>query len=148
MNITQWKIKKFVELKNEELYQILRLRMEIFIVEQNSIYLDLDHQDQMAYHVCGFSHEKLIAYGRVLIEKEDAYIQRVAIHEDYRRQKLGHQLMKKMLHFIEQNSDVKNIKLNAQYHLQFFYEKHGFYISGESFDDGGILHVPMLKMRN
>jgi ElaA protein len=122
--------------------------METFIVEQNSIYVDLDNKDQMAYHFCGFVKEKLIMYGRVNFADEEAYIQRVIVRKEYRQQKLGHHLIEKMLHFIEEKPDVKNIKLNAQHHLQIFYEKQGFSVAGKSFDDGGILHIPMLKIRD
>jgi len=141
----QWVIKSFNALSNRELYEILQFRMKIFMIEQNCLYFDLDDKDQMAYHCRGQENEKLIAYGRINFSLENAYIQRVCIREEYRQQKLGHVLMHKMLEFIGNKNEVKHIQLNAQHHLQHFYEKLGFQVSGPSFDDIGILHIPMSK---
>lgn len=144
----QWTIKTFDELSNEELYQILRFRIEIFMLEQNCIYVDLDQKDQKAYHFCGKNKENLIAYSRINSSMESAFIQRVAVHSDFRHQKLGTLMITKILDFIENNFSVENIQLNAQQHLQLFYEKLGFQVAGYTFDDHGIWHVPMIKKIN
>lgn len=143
----QWSQKNFSELTKEELYAILKHRMEIFILEQKSFYLDLDNMDQQATHFLGEEEGKLIAYARVYIDSLHALakIRRVAIHKDFRKKQLGTLLLIKMLDFIGSLPNITAIELDAQHHLQQFYARHGFLPVGEPYHDGGILHINMVK---
>ncbi|OGT43633.1 MAG: hypothetical protein A3F13_06750 [Gammaproteobacteria bacterium RIFCSPHIGHO2_12_FULL_40_19] len=142
-----WSVKKYDELSKNELYSIIQFRMSIFIVEQKSIYEDLDNLDQHAVHFLGMDDDKLIAYGRVHIDSNNQYaiIRRICIHKNYRGQKLGDVIMEKIIAHIQAIPDLHGAELDAQVHLQYFYEKFGFHPEGEPYDDGGILHVRMLK---
>jgi ElaA protein len=145
-NTYQWQHKNFKQLSTCELYEILKLRMEVFIIEQQSIYLDLDNIDHEAIHFMGWDKKVLVAYGRVFLAKDrTAYIQRVLIKKNYRQNYLGSTLLSNMLDYIAQRSNINNISLNAQFHLQKFYEKYHFVASGQPFDDTGILHIKMTK---
>lgn len=144
--IYEWEYKYFNQLSTNDLYEILKLRMEIFIIEQQSIYLDIDDLDYDAVHFLGKDKDFIIAYGRVYLSKDrTAYIQRVCIKESYRQNKLGAILMNNMLDFISKKPDIVNITLNAQCQLQKFYEKYDFQTSGKPFEDGGIMHIKMIK---
>lgn len=140
--------KKFSDLTKEELYAILKHRMEIFILEQKSFYLDLDNMDQQAIHFLGEEEGKLIAYGRININHSShslAEIRRVAIHKDFRKKKAGTLLLEKMLDFIGSLPNITAVELDAQHHLQQFYAKYGFLSVGEPYHDGGVLHIKMVK---
>lgn len=141
----EWFIKNFTELTKDELYALLKMRMEIFILEQRSFYLDLDGQDQTAMHFLGMNQGNLVAYGRLSINssQNSSLIRRVAVHKDFRKNQLGTVLMHKMLNYIDTHSHLQTIALDAQYHLQNFYEKFGFRVVGEPYDDGGVLHIKM-----
>lgn len=143
----EWLIKKWQDLSKEELYAILKFRMEIFMLEQQSFYLDLDDQDQQALHFFAVNKNKIIAYGRISTDdsKEIVFIRRVAVHKDYRKMKLGTELMKKISEFIDINYKTWTIELDAQYHLQAFYQGFDFKVAGEAYDDGGVLHIRMIK---
>lgn len=142
-----WSVKKYEKLSKNELYSIIQFRMSIFVVEQKSIYEDLDNLDQHAVHFLGMDDDKLIAYGRVHIDPnaQQAIICRICIHKDYRGQKLGDVIMEKIMTYIQAIPGLHGAKLDAQTHLQNFYEKFGFYPEGAPYDDGGILHIRMLK---
>lgn len=143
----EWLIKKWQDLSKEELYAILKFRMEIFMLEQQSFYLDLDEQDQQALHFFAVNKNKIIAYARISTgdSKEIVFIRRVAVHKDYRKMKLGTELMKKISEFIDINYKNWTIELDAQYHLQAFYQGFDFKVAGEPYDDGGVLHIRMIK---
>jgi len=142
----KWSQKNFSELTQEELYAILKHRMEIFILEQKSFYLDLDNMDQQAIHFLGEEDGKLVAYARVYIDSlhARAEIRRVAIHKDFRKKQLGTLLLTKMLDFIG-SLPITTTELDAQHHLQQFYARHGFLPEGEPYHDGGVLHIRMVK---
>lgn len=143
----RWSQKNFPELTKEELYAILKHRMEIFILEQKSFYLDLDNMDQQATHFLGKEEDKLVAYARVYINslRALAEIRRVAIHKDFRKKQLGTLLLTKMLDFIGSLPNITTTELDAQHHLQQFYARHGFFPAGEPYHDGGVLHIKMVK---
>lgn len=143
----QWFIKDFETLSNLELYNILKLRMAIFIVEQKCIYLDLDDMDQTAKHLFAMHQHQLIAYARLQINNSDetAVIRRVVVHEDFRKMRLGTTLMLKALDYINSLKNIKHISLSAQFHLKNFYEALGFQAKGEPYVDTGILHIKMIK---
>lgn len=143
----QWYCKPFNELSSQELYKIMRLRIEVFIVEQNCVFQDADNKDEGCLHFMGILNDKLIAYTRLsppgYIYKEVS-IGRVVTSPQHRSKGLGKELM---LHSIEEckkyfGSD--DIKIGAQCYLLKFYESLGFGVVGERYDEDGIEHVHML----
>ena len=143
----RWSIKNFDELTNLELYNILKLRMETFIVEQQCVYLDLDDMDQSAMHLFATVDGKLIAYTRIQINRL-AVIRRVIVQQDFRKLRLGTELMSKALEYINSLKNISHIELSAQFHLKKFYENLGFHAVAEPYLDTGILHVKMIKQHD
>lgn len=138
--------KEFKELTKKELYAILKLRMEIFVLEQRSFYLDLDDQDQDAMHIFGAEtdHSSPVCYGRVTIKHSTAYIRRICVQSAFRQSGLGTLLMKEILLYTD-SLTIETLELDAQTHLQAFYRKYGFHPVGEPYDDSGIPHIMMRK---
>lgn len=138
-------IKHFKELTTDELYEILKLRAEVFVVEQNCVYQDLDDVDLDAYHVYFKEEERIVAYLRV-VEKgkrlDEVSVGRVISLK--RRCGLGSELMKLGLAVAKEKYGAKTVKVGAQAYAKPFYEKAGFrQISGEYLEDG-IPHIYML----
>ena len=145
---SDWKIRRFQALSVEELYQILKLRSEVFIVEQNCVYLDIDDKDQKALHLFREIDGQLIAYARLFNANdyfENASIGRVVTHGDFRGKKYGHALMKQAIQAIENHFGESKITISAQLYLKKFYESHGFIQSGEMYLEDGIPHIEMKK---
>ena len=145
----QFKIKRFNELSTSELYQLLQLRSEVFVVEQNCVYQDIDGKDEKALHLLGEIDHKVVAYSRIFKANdyfENASIGRVAIAEKYRAQKWGHQLMQEAISGIENNFGIQSITISAQLYLKKFYESHGFVQIGNTYLEDGIPHIEMLRI--
>ncbi|CAM4442622.1 GNAT family N-acetyltransferase [Flavobacterium terrigena] len=144
----QFKIKRFNELSTTELYQILQLRSEVFVVEQNCVYQDVDGKDEKAIHVLGYYEGVLAAYSR-LFKPNDYFTQssigRVIVKPSHRDKKLGHDLMKASIDAVKDLFHETNITISAQLYLQKFYESHGFVIVGESYLEDDIPHIEMRK---
>lgn len=143
------RVKRFTELQLEELYQVLRLRMEVFVVEQNCAYQDIDQKDQSALHILAYYDKELIGYARCFppgFYFEEAAIGRVIIKEKYRSKNLGHRLMDFAITAVEQEFNQQRIKISAQRHLTKFYEAHGFKTVGEGYLEDGIPHCAMLRI--
>lgn len=141
-------IKNFIELSLEELYQILQLRSEVFVVEQDCVYQDIDRKDQMALHVLGIKDGKVIAYTRCFDKGfyfEEAAIGRVVVKKSERKNAYGHLVLKASVSAIEERFKTKNIKLSAQQYLTDFYESNGFMQIGEGYLEDGIPHIAMVK---
>lgn len=144
----QWQIKSFEALSVNELYDILRLRSEVFVVEQNCVYLDIDKKDKLALHLFGKFEGKIVAYSRLFnagISFKNASIGRVVVDANYRSKKFGHDLMREaiagiMIHFSE-----RKITIGAQLYLKKFYESHGFVQTGEVYLEDDIPHIEMKK---
>jgi ElaA protein len=145
----QFKIKPFNELSTNELYQILQLRSEVFVVEQNCVYQDIDGKDEKAIHVLGYYEGVLAAYSR-LFKPNDYFAQssigRVIVKPSHRDKKLGHDLMKASIGAIKEIFNETNITISAQLYLQKFYESHGFVTVGESYLEDDIPHIEMKKV--
>ena len=143
-----WTIKNFDTLSVPELYQIMRLRSEIFVVEQNCVYQDLDGKDQKALHLFGIIDETIVAYCR-LFKAGDyfdfASIGRVVVAADYRDKKLGHELMNQAVSATEKYLGEHNITISAQLYLKKFYESHGFIPTSEMYLEDDIPHIQMQK---
>ena len=141
-------IKTFDQLSLEELYCLLQLRSEVFVVEQDCIYQDIDGKDQKALHVIGKNDTSIIAYTRIFKPGDyfkEASIGRVVVSENARHLKYGHQLMLASIGAVEDAFDMKEIKISAQKHLEKFYNNLGFILIGEPYLEDGIPHIAMVK---
>ena len=143
-----WTIKRFDELTSDELYNILQLRNEVFIVEQNCVYKDLDGKDRSAWHLMAVENDRLVAYTRILppgVSYNDAAIGRVVTSSLKRRSGLGRELMKRSIEACRIFFGKTSITLSAQVYLQSFYESFGFMPVGEEYLDDGIPHIKMSR---
>lgn len=145
-------IKKFNELTNEELYEVLRLRQEVFVLEQTCLYPDLDNCDQVSYHVMAreicedSSAGKIAGYLRVLPPGQvfdTIAIGRVLVEENERKKGIARQMVSETLSFITDVLGEKHIKLSAQQYLTAFYESLGFRTISEGYLEDGIPHIDM-----
>ncbi len=143
------RVKNWGELNTDELYSLLQLRQEVFIIEQNCVYQDLDQHDTNSIHILGYSDTTLVAYSRVLPPNElyaQASIGRVAISKEHRGKNLGRELMDYTLELCgELFGKDAQIKIMAQYYLVPFYESLGFEVISNKFWDDEIAHYYMLK---
>jgi ElaA protein len=138
--------KTFSELTTSELYKILQLRSEVFVVEQDCVYQDLDFKDQKALHIFGKKKEAIIAYTRVFKSGdyfEKASIGRVVISNSERKSGLGHDIMKASIASIKIHFNEAEITISAQKYLKKFYETHNFIQIGVEYLEDGIPHIRM-----
>lgn len=139
--------KTFNELNNEDLYQILRLRSEVFVVEQDCVYQDLDNKDQISVHIFKKEKDKIVAYTRIF-KSGDYYknpsIGRVVVSKKNRGRELGKKIMIYSIEYIKKNIEGDKIELSAQKYLDKFYKDLGFYKIGEDYLEDGIPHQRML----
>ena len=141
-------IKTFNQLSLDELYYLLQLRSEVFVVEQDCLYQDVDGKDQKALHVIGKKDNTIIAYTRIFKPGsyfKEASIGRVVVSNNSRHLKYGHQIMLASINAIESSYNTKEIKLSAQKYLEKFYNNLGFITTGESYLEDGIPHIAMIK---
>lgn len=144
----QFQTKSFDNLSTLNLYQILQLRSEVFVVEQNCIYQDIDNKDQKAIHVLGFYNNELAAYCRLFNARdyfENASIGRVIVAQKFRNRKWGNNLMITAIKAIKENFNETIITISAQFYLQKFYESHGFIKTSEVYLEDDIEHIEMKK---
>jgi ElaA protein len=147
MNI-EWKIKRFEALSTQELYNLLQLRAEVFIVEQNCVYQDIDGKDEKALHLIGEDQGQIVAYARLFKPHdyfEQASIGRVVVKEHSRANKIGHILMREAIQVIKSHFDQRKITISAQLYLKKFYESHGFIQTSEMYLEDDIPHIEMKK---
>jgi ElaA protein len=140
--------KTFQQLTTDELYAILQLRSEVFVVEQNCVYQDIDGKDQKALHVLGFKNNVLVAYTRLFKPGdyfENASIGRVVVSQNERQHKYGYEIMKASIEAILNYFNEMTIKISAQEYLVKFYTNLGFKTIGSSYLEDGIPHVAMIK---
>jgi len=146
-----WILKEFKDLTLEEFHSILQLRINVFVVEQDCPYPELDGKDKQAYHFFAFAEEdpsQIIAYTRIFKPGDyytEAAIGRVVVHPDHRKDGLGYTLMKGSITQIEFLFKTKKIKIGAQTYLQKFYESLGFIKVGKDYIEDGIPHIYMKK---
>jgi ElaA protein len=146
-----WTLKKFDELTVYELYSIMRVRTEVFVVEQNCVYQDMDNKDQASYHLCGWQEDKLVAYTRLLppgLSYPEASIGRVLTATHVRGTNAGRALMQESIRRVYQLFGEAPIKIGAQLYLKRFYESLGFIQSSAVYDEDGIDHIEMIKEKN
>jgi|SRR5690625_325714 len=148
MNAIKIRRKGFSELTTEELYQILRLRSEVFVVEQDCVYQDIDNQDQKAHHVLMNLKDELIAYARIFppeVYFKEASIGRVLVKDNFRGKGLAHDLMSYAIQKVLQLWKPEQIKISAQTYLIEFYQQHEFRTTGDEYLEDGILHINMIR---
>ncbi len=144
----EWKIKPFEALSTTELYNVLQLRAEVFVVEQNCVYQDIDGKDYKALHLIGEDNGQIVGYARLFQPKDyfdEASIGRVVVKETYRDKKLGHILMQEAIRGIEKEFHQTKITISAQLYLKKFYESHGFIQTSETYLEDDIPHIEMKK---
>lgn len=144
MDIT---VKTFEELNTTELYNILQLRSEVFVVEQDCVYQDLDGKDQNALHVIGTKNNNVIAYTRIFKSGDyfkEASIGRVVVAQDERRYGYGKVIMDASIQAVRQRLGETVIKISAQTYLIYFYNSLGFKERGEEYLEDGIPHIAMI----
>ena len=132
MNSIRWQVKTFAQLSTTELYDLLKLRIAVFVVEQTCFYQDLDDKDIVAttLHLMAYKGDELLTYARIVAPgvsyQAQASIGRVIVSEKVRGLKMGHQLMEKAIVLCGEHWPQHDIKLAAQQHLQKYYQKHNF----------------------
>lgn len=141
-------IKSYENLNRDELYAMLQLRSEVFVVEQDCVYQDIDGKDDIALHVLGYKEKELVAYTRIFPPQtyfKDASIGRVVVRASERKHKYGYDLMKKSIEAVEKAYDTTTIKISAQTYLKSFYNTLGFKEVGEGYLEDGIPHIGMIR---
>lgn len=139
-----WQIKSFSELSTEEFYQIVRLRIAIFVVEQERIYYEVDDRDLTAFHLFHQDEQGQIdAYARIFEMGKELSFGRLVTDPLKRGQGLGSQLVREILKFTSQRYPDRTIHIEAQEQVVGLYKKFGFEIAGSSFIFEGSPHVPM-----
>ena len=141
-------VKTFDELTTTELYKLLQLRSEIFVVEQDCAYQDLDGKDQKAIHIIGIMNDEIVAYTRIFKAGDymaQACIGRVVVKNDERKHGYGVEIMKTSIKVLEEELGASTIALSAQTYLKAFYNSLGFRETGGEYLEDGIAHVMMVK---
>ena len=142
----EWTIKAFDALSAKELYQILQLRINVFMLEQNCLYPECDDKDFHGKHLFAYQDNKVIAYARLLppgISYSESSIGRVIVHPEYRKLQLGYTLMEKAKDCLLEDFPSHHIRISAQAHLSSFYNNLGFQIESDIYLEDDIPHVEM-----
>lgn len=152
LTVLDWSIKAFDALTVAELYALLQLRSDVFVVEQNCVFLDLDGSDAQALHLLGQRSGQLMASARCFgpgVKYLEASIGRVVTHASIRGSAAaggqGHALMRQAISGLEAKWGGQSIRIGAQMHLENFYARHGFVKTGEPYLEDGIMHIEMLR---
>ena len=146
--MTVWKIKAFDGLSLKELYELLALRQEVFVIEQDCPYLDADGKDFDSHHVMGYKNSQLAAYARVVkpgISYGEISIGRIVTSPTHRKTGLGKALMKECHEFINTHFGREPIRISAQCYLERFYTELGYAATGKEYLEDGIPHMEMLR---
>ncbi len=142
------KVKSFKELTKHELYDLLQLRSEVFVVEQDCVYQDLDGKDEKAIHVLGYKNKRIVAYTRIFKPGdyfELASIGRVVVDKKERQHKYGFDIMNASAEAIKNYFNETTIKISAQVYLKKFYNSLGFKAVGEEYLEDDIPHIAMIR---
>lgn len=147
----QWIWSSFDALSTDQLYEVLKLRQEIFIVEQQVPYTDIDDKDKLCMHLIGKVDNALVAYMRLvplhLFEQGYFSLGRVVVEKSMRGTGLGRALVSRGLEYLETMRNGHPIKISSQLYLKDFYASFGFYVQGEPYIEDMIPHVAMIKTR-
>ncbi len=140
-------VKTFQEFTTQELYDVLQFRSEVFVVEQDCVYQDIDGKDQNALHIIGYKNNKVVAYTRAFKPGdycEHASICRVVVDVKERKYKYGYDIMNASIEAIQTHYKTKTIKISAQTYLKRFYNNLEFFEVGEEYLEDGIPHIGMI----
>ncbi len=143
-----WRCARFDELSAREVYELMRLRSEVFVVEQRCVYLDADGADPGCWHLMGQDGGELQAYARLVpagLKFAEASIGRVVCDPSTRGTGLGHALMREAVERVRALWGPGPIRIGAQAHLEGFYRQHGFVPDSAPYDEDGIPHIEMLR---
>jgi ElaA protein len=149
LNAIAWRFVPFTTLSTLELYEMLQLRSEVFVVEQSCPFQDLDGADMEAMHLMGVKNGRLVAYARCFAAGKkfaEASIGRVVTHISARGGGIGHVLMKEAVASLVRHWGAQPIRIGAQARLEKFYNQHGFVQNGEPYIEDGIPHIEMLRV--
>lgn len=141
-----WKTYRFDELTARKLYEVLKLRVDVFVVEQNCPYPELDGLDQQAIHLIYSENDEVLAYARLVpagVKYELPSIGRVIVRKDARGRGLAKKLLERSIDWILTEWNASSIQLQGQVYLQEFYQSFGFEPVSDSYDEDGIPHVDM-----
>ena len=144
-----WYLKRFEELSIEELYELLRLRSEVFVVEQRCNFMDMDNKDQKCYHLLGRKNGKLLAYARIVpagLSYEFPSIGRIVVSGDGRGMGFGVELLEVSISTVEKLYGKTTIRIGAQLYLEKFYGSFGFQKSSEVYLEDEIEHIEMTRI--
>jgi ElaA protein len=143
-----WRCLPFDALHARTLYALLQLRTEVFVVEQNCVFQDMDGADEQCFHLLGESARGLEAYARLVpagLKYTEASIGRVVTLPAARGGGLGHALMSEAVRALVSLWGAQPIRIGAQAHLQAFYGQHGFAPAGPIYIEDGIDHIEMVR---
>lgn len=144
----EWMLKKFNDFSVTELYNVLKLRANVFVVEQECAYPELDDKDQTAIHLLAREDDAtLIAYLRILprgLTFDEVSIGRVVVTKNSRGKGIARELVQRAIAFIQEEWQEKQIKIEAEYYLREFYESLGFQRVSDPYLEDGIKHIEML----
>ncbi|HEL1586477.1 TPA: GNAT family N-acetyltransferase [Streptococcus suis] len=146
----KWSLCSFDQLTLDQLYAILALRTDVFVVEQACPYPEIDGKDPASYHLFAEEAGEMIAYLRILpagLSYEEASIGRVVIRGSHRGRGLGRPMMQEAIDYIVQDLQESQIKIGAQAHLEDFYRSLGFEPVSEVYLEDGIPHLDMLYVK-
>ena len=146
-----WYCKPFDELSPHEVYNILKLRSEVFVVEQNCVFLDADSKDFFCHHIMCIEHDKLIGYTRILppgVSYVESSIGRVVTSLSARKTGIGKMLMQKSIESLYALYGKVSIKIGAQLYLKEFYESFAFKQSSDIYIEDDIEHIEMTLQNN
>lgn len=148
MSTIEWKIKPFEKLSGAEVYEILKMRQEVFIIEQHCIYPDIDEEDFFGLHFWAECQGQVIAYCRIFPAKvtyEEVSLGRVLTSKAWRAKGVGKNLIFLAIQLIEARFKTRKIRISAQDYLLAFYGNFGFRSTGNSYLEDGIPHTEMLR---
>ncbi len=140
--------KKFSELTIDELYNLLKLRSEVFVVEQDCVYQDIDEKDKISIHILGKKNSEIIAYARIFKPGDyfkEAAIGRVVVDFNNRGFGYANDIMRASIQLVQDKFIGSSIKVSAQTYLKKFYDNLGFNQVGEEYLEDGIPHIAMIK---
>lgn len=143
-------VKSFATLTPHELYALMRLRSEVFVVEQKCVFLDADNKDIYCYHLMLFDHKQLIAYARLVppgISYNEMSVGRVVTTKEARNKGVARQLMRLAVEYCRKIFGDGPIRIGAQYYLEKFYAEIGFTATGNVYDEDGIEHIEMIMYK-
>jgi ElaA protein len=143
-------VKSFPTLTPNELYALMRLRSEVFVVEQNCVFLDADNKDIYCHHLMLFDHKQLIAYARLVppgISYNEMSVGRVVTAKEARNKGAARQLMQLAVEYCRKIFGDGPIRIGAQYYLEKFYTEIGFTATGDVYDEDGIEHIEMIMYK-